>query len=544
MSVTIVPTRAFADQRPGTAGLRKRVAVFKQPFYVENFVQAVFDAHPDLKGGSLVLGGDGRYWSREAIRSCLRVIAANGVDKVFLAKGGLLTTPAAAMEIRARGASGGFLLTASHNRGGPEGDFGIKFNVATGGQASEQLTERIFARSREIHRLKLLDDAPEIELDELGIHACGPLEVHVFDPVPAYADAMAALFDFDRIRAAVLGGLRVHFDAMHAATGPFAHAVLVERLGLDPKSIAHGTPLPDFGGKHPDPNPRDCAQLVALASRDDAPDLLAASDGDGDRNMILGRGVMVSPGDSLAVLAANAHLLPGYRGGLKGVARSMPTSRAIDRVAAKLGIPCHETPTGWRFFCNLLEAGKVTLCGEESFGTSSSHAREKDGLWAVLAWLDLLAATKRSVREVLEQHWAEFGRDYYLRQDWTIADAGQAKQVMDGLIAQLPTLAGREVEGLTVARADSFAYTDPVDGTVSKNQGVRIELAEGARIVFRLSGTDTAGATLRIYLEKHAPPGGDHARLAVDVLAPLAETAKALSRISAITGLNGPGAVI
>jgi phosphoglucomutase len=370
MSVIIVPTRAFADQRPGTAGLRKRVTVFKQPFYLENFVQAVFDAQPDLKGGSLVLGGDGRYWTREAIRAALRVIAANGVRKLYLARGGLLTTPAAAMEIRARGASGGFLLTASHNRGGPDGDFGIKFNVATGGQASEQLTERIFARSREIHRLKLLEDAPEVELDELGIHACGPLEVEVFDPVPAYADAMATLFDFDRIRAAVAGGLRVHFDALNAATGPFAHAVLIDRLGLDPKALAHGTPLPDFGGKHPDPNPRDCAHLVALAGRDDAPDLLAASDGDGDRNMILGRGVMVSPCDSLAVLAANAHRFPGYRDGLKGVARSMPTSRAVDRVAAKLGVPCYETPTGWRFFCNLLEAGKVTLCGEESFGTS------------------------------------------------------------------------------------------------------------------------------------------------------------------------------
>jgi phosphoglucomutase len=544
MSVTIVPTRAFADQRPGTAGLRKRVAVFKQPFYLENFVQAVFDAQPDLKGGSLVLGGDGRYWTREAIRAALRVFAANGVRKLWLAKGGLLTTPAAAMEIRTRGASGGFLLTASHNRGGPEGDFGIKFNVATGGQASEQLTERIFARSREIHRLKLLEDAPELEIDELGVHAYGPMEVEVFDPIPTYADAMARLFDFERIRAAIRGGLRVQFDALHAATGPFARAVLIDRLGLDPKALANGAPLPDFGGKHPDPNPKDCAHLVALAGRDDAPDLIAASDGDGDRNMILGRGVMVSPCDSLAVLAANAHLFPGYRGGLKGVARSMPTSRAVDRVAAKLGVPCYETPTGWRFFCNLLEADKVTLCGEESFGTSSAHAREKDGLWAVLAWLDLLAATGLSVREVLERHWAEFGRDYYLRQDWSIADAANAKAVMDGLKAALPTLTGREVEGLTVAKADSFAYTDPVDGSVSKDQGIRIEFAEGARAVFRVSGTDTAGATLRVYLEKHAPPGGDHQRLPVDALGQVAEAAKALSRVTAITGLNGPGAVI
>lgn len=544
MSVTIVPTRAFADQRPGTAGLRKRVAAFKQPFYLENFVQAVFDAQPDLKGGSLVLGGDGRYWTREAIRASLRVIAANGVRKVWLAKGGLLTTPAAALEIRARGASGGFLLTASHNRGGPEGDFGIKFNVASGGQASEQLTERIFARSREIHRVKLLEDAPEVDVDELGVHACGPLEVEVFDPVPAHVAALERLFDFERIRTAVRGGLRVHFDALNAATGPTAHALLVDRLGLDPRALAHGQPLPDFGGKHPDPNPRDCAHLVALAGRDDAPDLLAASDGDGDRNMILGKGVLVSPCDSLAVLAANARLFPGYRDGLKGVARSMPTSRAVDRVAAKLGVPCYETPTGWRFFCNLLEADKVTLCGEESFGTSSSHAREKDGLWAVVAWLDLLAATGLSVRQVLERHWAEFGRDYFMRQDWTIADAGAAKSVIDGLTAALPTLAGRRYEGLTVAKADAFAYTDPVDGSVSRNQGIRVEFAEGARAVFRLSGTDTAGATLRIYLEKHVAPDGDHQRLPADALGQVAEAAKALSRVTELTGLNGPGAVV
>lgn len=544
MSSIIVPTRAFADQRPGTAGLRKRVAVFKQPNYLENFIQAVFDAAPDLKGGSLVLGGDGRYWSREAITKALRVIAANGVAKVSIAKGGLLTTPAAAMEIRARGASGGVLLTASHNPGGPEGDFGVKFNVATGGQASEQLTERIFARSREIHRYKIIEDAPELDLDELGTRDYGPMQLEVFDPVPAYADALERLFDFERIRTAVRGGLRVRFDALHAATGPFAEELLIRRLGLEPVALANGTPLPDFGGKHPDPNPRVCGHLVALAGRDDAPALLAASDGDGDRNMILGRGVMVSPGDSLAVLAANATLFPGYRAGLKGVARSLPTSRAVDRVAVKLGVPCFVVPTGWRYFCNLLEAGLITLCGEESFGTSSSHAREKDGLWAVVAWLDLLAATGLSVRELLERHWAEFGRDYFLRQDWTIADAGLARQVMDGLNATLPTLVGRRYEGLTVTKAGQFNYLDPVDGTSSKNQGAQVEFDDGSRAVFRLSGTDTAGATLRVYLEKHAPPGADHGRAAVDALGQLAEAAKALSRVKEITGLNGPGLVI
>ncbi len=544
MSIAIVPTRAFADQRPGTAGLRKRVAVFRQPNYLENFVQAVFDALPELRGGSIVVGGDGRYWNREAIRTLLCIAAANGIVRASVARGGLLSTPAASMEIRARGATGGFILTASHNPGGPEGDFGIKFNVANGGQASEALCDRIHARSREIHRYKLLENQAEIELDELGQHELGAMSVKVFDPVPAYADALERLFDFERIRGALRAGLRVHFDALNAVAGPYAEEILVRRLGVPATSVVHSKPLPDFGGRHPDPNPHSCAALVALAGRADAPDLLAATDGDGDRNMIIGKGVLVSPGDSLAILVANAHRIPGYANGLKGVARSMPTSRAVDRVAAKLGIPCYETPTGWRFFCNLLEAGRISLCGEESFGTSSDHAREKDGLWAVLFWLDLLAATKLSVRELLERHWAEFGRDYFMREDWQVPDANLGKSVLDGAVAALPTLAGREFGALVVESADNFAYTDPVDGSLSRNQGLRVMFVGGARGVLRASGTDTSGVTLRFYFDCLAAPGADHGLLPAQALAEVAAAMHELTRIRELTGLVGPRLVV
>jgi phosphoglucomutase len=544
MPITIVPTRAFADQRPGTAGLRKRVSVFRQPHYLENFVQAIVDAVPELRGGSVVVGGDGRFFCADAARSALRVLAANGVVRASVAKDALLSTPAASMEVRARGATGGLLLTASHNPGGPEGDFGIKYNVATGGQAAEALTERIFARARELHRYKTLEGEPDVDLDELGRQSLGAMDVEVFDPVPAYADALERLFDLDRIRDALRGGLRVHFDALHAVTGPFAHELLVRRLGLPPEAVANGRPLPDFGGKHPDPSPQSCPQLVALASRADAPDLIAASDGDGDRNLILGRGCVVSPGDSLALLAAHAHRLPGYRGGLAGVARSMPTSRAVDRVAARLGIPVHETPTGWRFFCNLLEAGRVTLCGEESFGTSSSHAREKDGLWAVMAWLDVLAATRRPVAELLAAHWAEHGRDYFAREDWRVADAALGQRVIEGLRGELANLPGRRAGSLEVASADSFSYHDPVDGSVSKDQGLRIHYTDGSRAVLRLSGTDTAGATLRVYLERHAPPGTDHARAPIDALGEVAAATHALARTRDLTGLSAPKQVV
>jgi phosphoglucomutase len=544
MSIVIVPTRAYADQRPGTAGLRKKVAIFRQQGYLENFVQAIVDAVPELKGASIVVGGDGRFWNREAVQLLLRVAAANGVAKAYVARGGLLSTPAASLEIPRRGAAGGFILSASHNPAGPEGDFGIKFNLASGGQAPEALTERMHARARELHRYKTLDTDETVDLDLAGETQLGGMAVEVFEPVEHWAATMERLFDFDRIRDWLANGHRVAFDAMHAVTGPYAHAVLVERLGAAAGSVLNGKPLPDFGGKHPDPNPHTAAHLVQLANGESAPDLAAASDGDGDRNMILGPGLFVAPSDSLAILAANARRVPGYRDGLAGIARSMPTSRAADRVAAKLGVPLYETPTGWRFFCNLLDAGKVTLCGEESFGTSSNHAREKDGLWAVLFWLDLLATTGRSVAELVHGHWAEYGRDVYLRNDWEIADVAKGADVMGQLGESTKALAGRRFAGLEVERADIFSYKDPVDGRVSANQGVRVFFAGGERVVYRLSGTGTAGATLRVYLERHLP-NPDRQRLAArDTLATLMQASREIARIKDITGLEAPSAVI
>jgi phosphoglucomutase len=544
MSVIIVPTRAFTDQRPGTAGLRKKVAVFRQPHYLENFVQAVFDAVPALKGARLVVGGDGRFWNREAIQVLLRIAAANGVTHAAVGRGGLLSTPAAALEIPARGAAGGFILSASHNPGGPEGDFGIKFNLANGGQASEKLTALIHARARELHRYKTLEGDETVDLDLLGESQLGPMQVEVFDPVAHWVSTMERLFDFERMRDWLKRDGRIAFDAMHAVTGPYAQALLVERLGAPARSVLNARPAPDFGGLHPDPNPHVAHHLLTLAMGDAAPDLIAASDGDGDRNMILGRGCFVAPSDSLAVLAAHAHRFPGYRDGLAGLARSMPTSRAVDRVAARLGVPLYETPTGWRFFCNLLDAGKVTLCGEESFGTSSSHAREKDGLWAVLCWLNLLALERRPVADIMQAHWAEYGRDYYLRNDWEIADAQKGAEVMAQLGETIKTLAGNRLMGLEVERADQFDYTDPVDGSVSKAQGIRVFMTSGERMVYRLSGTGTSGATLRVYLERHEARVEHQQAAAVDMLADLMQVSAELARIKAITGLESPTAVI
>lgn len=544
MSVVIVPTRAFPDQRPGTAGLRKRVAVFRQAHYLENFVQSVFDAEPGLRGASIVVGGDGRHWNREAIQALLKVAAANGVTQAFVARGGLLSTPAAALEIPARGAAGGFILSASHNPGGPDGDFGIKFNLANGGQASERLTERIHARARELHRYRILETDETVDLDMPGATHLGDMQVEVFDPVERWVATMERLFDFARLRAWLAAGHSVCFDAMHAVTGPYAQAVLVERLGAPARSVINAKPLPDFAGKHPDPNPHGAPHLITLSAQAEAPDLIAASDGDGDRNMILGKGCFVPPSDSLALLAAHAHCVPGYQAGIRGLARSMPTSRAVDRVAAKLGVPLHETPTGWRFFCNLLDAGLVTLCGEESFGTSSDHAREKDGLWAVLFWMDILAATGKSVAQLLSEHWAEFGRDYYLRADWEISDAAQAATLMTRLSEAVKTLPGQRFLGLTVERADIFQYTDPVDGSVSRNQGVRVFLASGERIVFRLSGTGTTGATLRVYHERHVTRTDQQHAEPREMLADLMQVAADIANIREITGLEQPSAVV
>lgn len=540
MKLETVPTRPIAGQKPGTSGLRKKVRVFQEPPYLENFVQAIFDIAPELKGGTLVLGGDGRYFNAEAIQTILKMAAANGIGRVLVGQDGLLSTPAASCVIRKHQAAGGIILSASHNPGGPEGDFGVKFNTANGGPAPEKVTEAIFARTGTIDAYRRLD-APDLDLSRPGETRLGEMRVLVIDPVEDYAELMGRLFDFDAIRSLFRSGFRMRFDAMSAITGPYARRILETMLGAPAGTVANGRPLPDFGGHHPDPNLVHCADLAALMNGPDAPDLGAASDGDGDRNLIHGPGLFVTPSDSLALLAANAHLAPGYAAGLKGVARSMPTSAAVDRVAEKLGIRCFETPTGWKFFGNLLDAGMATLCGEESAGTGSDHVREKDGLWAVLLWLNILARRRQSVPEIVRAHWAEFGRNYYSRHDYEALDAEVASQLVADLRAKLPLLNGATLGDETVTAADDFAYRDPVDGSISERQGIRLHFASGARIVLRLSGTGTEGATLRVYLERYEPKA-----LAEDTqrfLAPLIAIADEVAEIRKRTGRDHPDVI-
>ncbi|HUF34503.1 MAG TPA: alpha-D-glucose phosphate-specific phosphoglucomutase [Gemmatimonadales bacterium] len=500
MPPVTVQTRPFPDQRPGTSGLRKRVPVFRQPHYLENFLQATLDALAAPAGSTLVVGGDGRFFNREAIETALRMAAANGIVRAIVGTGGLLSTPAASHLIRRQGAAGGLIFSASHNPGGPDGDFGVKLNLANGGPAPEAVTGTIAELARGITAYRIAD-TPCPPLDRPGRRSLDGMTVEVVDPVADYADLMETLFDFRRLRALLAGGFRVRYDAMHAVTGPYAVEILERRLGALPGTVVRGEPLPDFGGGHPDPNLTYAADLVAEMNGAGAPDFGAASDGDGDRNMILGPGTFVNPSDSLAILAAQSGLAPGYAGGLAGVARSMPTSEAVDRVAARLGIPCYETPTGWKFFGSLLDAGAITLCGEESFGTGSAHVREKDGLWAVLFWLDILAARGRPVEALLHDHWREYGRNVYTRHDYEEVPADGAAGLMDALRARLPSLPGERLGAWQVRAADDFAYVDPVDGTRTAGQGLRILLERDARIVFRLSGTGTAGATLRVYIE-------------------------------------------
>ena len=540
MDIRVVATSPFPDQRPGTSGLRKKVATFRQPHYLENFVQATLDSVALPSDAVVVVGGDGRYHNREAIQVILRMAAANGVERAIVGRGGILSTPAASCVIRKRNASGGIILSASHNPGGPDGDFGIKYNVANGGPAPEKVTSAIAKRSRSIHEYRIVDSA-EIPLDRVGAARLGDMTVEIIDPVADYASLMESLFDFDAMRALLTGGgFRMAFDAMHAVTGPYAHEILERRLGASPGTVMNGEPLPDFGGGHPDPNLTYASELVELMFGADAPDFGAASDGDGDRNMILGSGFFVTPSDSLAVLAANASLVPGYAAGLAGVARSMPTSAAADRVASALGIACHETPTGWKFFGNLMDAGEVTLCGEESFGTGSNHVREKDGLWAVLFWLNILAVRGMPVAGIVAEHWRRFGRNFYSRHDYEEVATDAAGAVMDHLRAQLRTLPGTTIAGEPVALADDFLYRDPVDGSVSEHQGVRIILQSGSRIIFRLSGTGTVGATLRLYVELYEPDPDRHGLDAQEALAPLIEAALAVSGLRERTGRDAP----
>ena len=534
-----VTTTPFADQKPGTSGLRKTVRVFQQPHYAENFIQSVFDVLPDFTGQVLVLGGDGRFLNKEIIQKAIRMAAANGVGKVLVGRSGILSTPAASNVIRKYRAFGGLILSASHNPGGPNGDFGIKYNIGNGGPAPETITDAIYARSKEIDRY-MIADTRDVDLERLGETRLAGMTVAVIDPVTDYAELMEQLFDFGAIRELIAGGFRLSFDAMHAVTGPYAHEILERRLGAPAGTVVNGTPLPDFGGHHPDPNMVHANALFARMFAGDAPDFGAASDGDGDRNLILGRSIFVTPSDSLAVLAANAHLSPAYARGLKGIARSMPTSAAADQVARALGLPLHETPTGWKFFGNLLDAGMATICGEESAGTGSDHVREKDGLWAVLLWLNILAVRRESVALIMADHWAKFGRNYYTRHDYEGLESDKAEQLVSDLRATLLSLPGRTIGSLTVEKADEFEYLDPVDGSVSRAQGLRVQFEGGARIVFRLSGTGTSGATLRVYLERYeAPDGVLNAEIAA-ALADLVSAADDLAGIARHTGRDAP----
>ena len=537
--IEIVPTTPFADQKPGTSGLRKKVRVFQQPGYAENFIQAVFDAVPGKDGATLVIGGDGRFLNREVIQIALRMAAANGFGRVLVGQGGILSTPAASHVIRKHGAIGGLVLSASHNPGGPDEDFGIKYNIASGGPAPESVTEAIHARTLVIDSYRTMS-APDIDLDRIGPATVGPMAVEVIDPVADYADLMETLFDFPAIRALLAGGFAMTFDAMSAVTGPYAREIFERRLGAPDGTVLNGVPLPDFGHHHPDPNLVHARALYDAMMGAAAPDFGAASDGDGDRNLVIGKGIYVTPSDSLAVLAANAHLAPGYAGGLKGIARSMPTSGAADRVAAWLGIPLYETPTGWKFFGNLLDAGMATICGEESAGTGSDHVREKDGIWAVLLWLNILAVRRQPVADIMADHWARYGRNYYARHDYEAIPTDSANALVAALRASLPALAGTRTPAGPVLAADDFAYTDPTDGSTSANQGIRILFAEGSRVVFRLSGTGTQGATLRVYIEAYEGPAGDLSRETAEALAPLIAAAEQLARIAHHTGMDAP----
>ena len=540
--IQTVATTPFDGQKPGTSGLRKKVRVFQQRGYAENFIQSVFDVVERPAASTLVIGGDGRFYNRTVIQQAICIAAANGYARVLVGQGGILSTPAASHVIRKYGASGGLILSASHNPGGPDEDFGIKYNVSNGGPAPEKVTDAIHARTLTIDSYRILD-AADVDIDTLGTSQLGAMTVEVVDPVAGYAALMESLFDFPAIRAMIAGGFTLAFDSMSAVTGPYATEIFEKRLGTPAGTVMNGTPLPDFGHHHPDPNLVHAKALYDRMMAADAPDFGAASDGDGDRNLIIGRHCYVTPSDSLAVLAANAHLAPGYAGGLKGIARSMPTSGAADRVAEKLGIPLYETPTGWKFFGNLLDAGMATICGEESAGTGSDHVREKDGIWAVLLWLNILATRQQSVADIMADHWATYGRNYYARHDYEAIVKDKADALMAALRDTLASLPGTGNSGGTVKAADDFAYTDPTDQSVSRNQGVRILFEDGSRVVFRLSGTGTEGATLRVYIERYVGPDGDLALATGDALAPLVAAAQELADIAGYTGMDQPSVI-
>ncbi|MBZ9733329.1 alpha-D-glucose phosphate-specific phosphoglucomutase [Mesorhizobium sp. CA18] len=540
--IETVPTKPYTDQKPGTSGLRKKVPVFQQEHYAENFIQSIFDALDGFQGKTLVIGGDGRFYNREVIQKAIAIAAGNGFGKVMVGQGGILSTPAASNIIRKYKTFGGIILSASHNPGGPHEDFGIKYNAGNGGPAPEKITDAIFAKSKEIKSFKIADIG-EIDIDTIGTVKAGDMTVEIFDPVKDYAELMESLFDFEALRKLFKSGFRMRFDAMHAVTGPYAKEILERRLGAPDGTCRNFRPLPDFGGHHPDPNLVHAKHLYDEMMGPDAPDFGAASDGDGDRNLIIGRGIFVTPSDSVAMLAANAKLAPGYKDGLKGIARSMPTSGAADRVAEKLGIDIYETPTGWKFFGNLLDAGMATICGEESAGTGSNHVREKDGLWAVLLWLNILAARGESCKDIVTGHWETYGRNYYSRHDYEEVESDRANALVDELRAKLGSLPGTTVRGLKIAKADDFAYRDPVDGSVSEHQGIRILFEGGSRVVLRLSGTGTSGATLRLYIERYEPDKARHDLDTQEALADLIAAADDIAGIKSHTGRNKPSVI-
>jgi len=535
----IISAHPFNDQKPGTSGLRKKVTTFQQTGYLQTYIQSIFDSIPQLAGGTIVIGGDGRFYNDEAIQIILSMAAANGVKKVLVGQSGLLSTPACSHVIRKYGAAGGFTLSASHNPGGPTGDFGIKFNGPNGGPIVEAITEKIFKRSLIIDQYKIAENEP-IALDRIGKSKIGGMDIEIFNGVTDYADLMESLFDFDAIRKMIAGGFEICFDAMHAVTGPYAEEIFVNRLGVSSSALMNAVPRPDFGGGHPDPGPTYAKALFDKMFSRKAPDFGACSDGDGDRNIVLGKNTYVSPSDSLAILTANAHLVKAYWKGISGVARSMPTSRAVDRVASKLGIDCFETPTGWKFFGNLLEAGRITLCGEESAGAGSDHIREKDGIWAILMWLNIIAISKKSVEDIQRHHWQEFGRNYYSRHDYEGVEKSKAETLMQNLEEKFPSLEGMKLRGETIRQADSFTYVDPIDGSISKNQGLRIDFESGSRIVLRLSGTGTVGATVRLYLERYVPPTGDLSQNTQTALENLNNIADEIAEIKSILDRDAP----
>ncbi len=543
MSIQTIPTTPFEGQKPGTSGLRKKVSVFQQPHYLENFVQSIFDSLEDFQGKILVVGGDGRYYNQTAIQTILKIAAANGFGQVLVGQNGLLSTPAASAIIRKYQAFGGIILSASHNPGGPEGDFGIKYNISNGGPAPEKVTEAIYEHSEQISEYRILDTT-DIDLAHQGKTQIGDMIVEIIDPVSDYDSLMAELFDFKGIAALFQSGFTLRFDAMHAITGPYAKTILEEKLGAPAGTVMNGVPLEDFGGGHPDPNLTYAHDLVDIMMGENAPQFGAASDGDGDRNMILGQRFFVTPSDSLAILAANAHLVPGYQNGIAGIARSMPTSGAADQVAQELNIDCYETPTGWKFFGNLLDAGKATLCGEESFGTGSNHVREKDGLWAVLFWLNILAVREQSVESIVREHWAKYGRNFYSRHDYEGVDKKAAEDLMENLYRIFGHLKeGESFHGHIVEYCDDFSYIDPIDHSISTNQGMRIGFEDDSRIVFRLSGTGTEGATLRVYLELFEQDTARHHLDAQEALADLIKLAEQIAGIKKYTGRDKPSVI-